>query len=168
MFVGAFLGVCVLLLADVKTDYSHSVDFGQIHTYSWIKVQASNQLWQERITGDVDRALQSKGWQRVDSNGDAGVTAFGSTKEQPTLNTFYDGFGGGWRWRGMGETMATTTVEETPIGTLVVDIFDGHDKNLIWRGMATNTLSGDAEKNAKKLTKTVDDMFKNFPPKPKG
>src|SRR5579863_1697120 len=155
LFVVAFLGVCVLLMADVKTDYSHSVNFGQFHTYSWIKVQAGDQLWQQRITNDLDRTLQSKGWQKVDSNGDVGVTAFGSTKEQPTLNTFYDGFGGGWFWQGMGDSMATTTEEDTPVGTLVVDLFDTHTKKLIWRGKATNTLSGDAEKNEKKLAKTV-------------
>jgi hypothetical protein len=82
------------------------------------------------------------------------------------LNTFYDGLGGGWRWGGFGESTTTTT--ETPVGTLVVDIFDMSGKQLLWRSTATNTLSGSPEKNAKKLTKTVDDMFKNFPPKPKG
>lgn len=165
-FVVALLGVCVMLFADIKTDYSHSTDFSRYKTYSWIKVQAGTQLWQDRIKRDVDQALQSKGWQEVPSSGDASVSAFGSTKEQQTLNTFYDGLGGGWRWGGFDE--ATTTTEETPVGTLVVDIFDTPTKKLIWRSVATNTLSGDPEKNAKRLTKTVQDTFKNFPPKPKG
>jgi Domain of unknown function (DUF4136) len=167
VFVVGLLGICVMLLADVKVDYKHSANFGQFKTYSWIKVQARDQLWQERIQNDVNRALQAKGWQMAPSGGDTGVTAFGSTKEQPTLNTFYDGLGGGWLWGG-GLSEATTTTTETPIGTLVVDIFDSQTKQLIWRAMATDTLSGNPEKNAKKLEKTVDDMFKNFPPRPKG
>jgi hypothetical protein len=164
----ALLGVSAMLVAEVKTDYSHSTDFGKYHTYSWIKVQASDQLWQERIKRDVDQTLQAKGWQMVPNGGDAGVTAFGATKEQQTLNTFYDGFGGGWRWRGFGDGMATTTVENTPVGTLVVDLFDQQSKSLIWRGTASDTLSDKPENNEKKLMKTVNDMFKNFPPKPKG
>jgi Domain of unknown function (DUF4136) len=163
------LGICALLLADVKTDYDHQANFGKYHTYSWLKVQASDQLWQERIQRDVDSSLQEKGWQMVASGGDASVSAFGHTQNEQTMETFYDGFGGGWRWRGFGgEGLATTTVENTPVGTLTVDIFDTQSKQLLFRATATNTLSGSAEKNEKKLASTVQDMFKHFPPKPKG
>ena len=100
----------------------------------------------------------------VPSGGDASVSAFGATKNKQTLDTFYDGFGGGWRWRGFGDMgMSTTTVENTPEGTLVVDIFDSQSKKLIWRGKATEALSTKPEKNAEKLDKTVADLFKKFP-----
>jgi hypothetical protein len=160
-------GAALLLAADVKTDYSHSADFGRYHTYSWIKVDAGNPLWVDRIQRDIDGELSAKGWMRVDSGGDAAVSAFGSTHNQQTLQTFYDGFGGGWFWRGFGNT-ATTTVENTPVGTLVVDIFDAQTKKLIWRGSGNNTLSDKPEKNEKKLESTVQDMFKHFPPASKG
>lgn len=100
------------------------------------------------------------------SGGDAGVAAFGSTRTEKTLETFYNGLGGGWFWRGFGPATATTYVENTPVGTLVVDIFDNQTKKLIWRGTATETLSSKPEKNDKKLEKAVEDMFKHFPPKP--
>src|SRR5262249_22500828 len=109
----------------------------------------------------------SKGWQQVSSGGDASVSAFGATHNEQTLQTFYDGFGGGWFWRGF-DTTATTTVENTPVGTLMVDIFDTKTKKLIWRGSASDTLSSKPEKNENKLEKSVDDMFKHFPPPPKG
>jgi hypothetical protein len=167
MLVIAFLGICALLFAEVKTDYSHSVDFGKYRTYSWLKVQAGDDLWKDRIQRDVDLALQDKGWQKVESGGDAGVAAFGAMKTEQTLQTFYDNLGGGWFWGGFDGT-ATTTVQNTPVGTLVADIFDGPTKKLMWRGMSTNTLSGDPEKNAKKLQQSVEEMFKHFPPKSKG
>jgi hypothetical protein len=64
------------------------------------------------------------------------------TRNQQPLNTFYDGFGGGWRWRGFGEFGdATTTTEAYQIGTPVVDLFDAGSKNLIWR--ASSRSSGD-------------------------
>jgi hypothetical protein len=36
---------------------------------------------------------------------------------------------------------------------------------LIWRGVATDTLSSNPEKNTKKLDGEVHNLFKNFPPK---
>ena len=70
---------------------------------------------------------------QVPSGGDAAVSAFGATHERQMLETFYDGFGG-WRWRGFGPDLATTTTVNTPVGALVLDISDGHTQQLIWRG----------------------------------
>jgi hypothetical protein len=164
---GLITGAAILLFAaDVKTDYSHSVDFGNYHTYSWLKVDAGNPLWVDRIKRDVNNELSAKGWMEVPSGGDAGVSAFGATHEKQSLQTFYDGFGGGWRWGGFGD-IATTTPIETPVGTLVVGIFDAHNKQLIWRGASQRTLSDKPDKNEKKLESSVQDMFKHFPPAPK-
>jgi predicted outer membrane lipoprotein len=156
------------VLATVKTDHSHSVDFSHYKTYSWIKISVEDPLWEDRVTRAVDSQLSAKGWTKVDSDGDAAVAAYGSTHTQKTLQTWYDGFGGGWYWRGFGDGLATTTVQETPVGTLMIDIFDGPTKKLIWRGVASDTLSGKPEKDEKKMDKAVAEMFKNFPPAPKG
>jgi Domain of unknown function (DUF4136) len=83
------------LNAQVKTDYDHSANFAFYKTYSWIRVQSDDFLWDSRIKQDVDTQLAAKGWTKVDSNGDAAVSAFRSTQDQQTLQTFYDGFGGG-------------------------------------------------------------------------
>ena len=112
-------------------------------------------------------ALAARGWTRVESGGDAAVSAFGRVAEHDTLETFYTGFGGGWRWREFGDGFATTTVEKTPVGTLVLDIFDSTSKKLIWRGTASEVLSDKPEKNEMKVEKALTEMFKHFPPPPK-
>ncbi|HWO39103.1 MAG TPA: DUF4136 domain-containing protein, partial [Candidatus Acidoferrum sp.] len=90
------------------------------------------------------------------------------THNQQTLNTFYDGFGGGWRWRGFGGFGdATTTTETYQVGTLVVDLFDAKTKSLTWRGSSSDTLSNNADKNTKNLDKGVQKMFSHFPPEAK-
>jgi hypothetical protein len=162
------LACACVVFAAVTTDYSHSADWSKYKTYSWIKVAVENPLWEDRVTRAVDAQLTAKGWTKVDDGGDASVAAYGSTKTQKTLQTWYDGFGGGWFWHGFGDGLATTTVEETPIGTLMVDIFDSSTHKLIWRGVASNTLSGKPEKDEKKLEKAVEEMFKKFPPPAKG
>src|SRR5713226_6592828 len=84
----------------VKTDYDRSTDFSQYKTYSWEKVQTQDQLLVDRIRGAVNGALAAKGWTEVPSGGNVAIVAIEMTKNQQTLNTFYDGFGGGWRWGG--------------------------------------------------------------------
>jgi hypothetical protein len=163
LLIPMFAGVC-LLLASVKTDYDHQANFSQYKTYSWIGAKATDDLWADRITQAVDGQLAAKGWTKVASGGDATVSAFGRVRNEQTLDTFYNGFGGGWRWRGFGDGMATTTVENTPVGSLTVDVFDAKSKHLIWRASSTETLSSKPEKNEKKLEKAVEDMFKKFPP----
>jgi hypothetical protein len=149
---------------DVHTDYDKNVVFERFHTYSWGKVQTTNPLWVSRIQSAVDKSLGEKGWQKVESGGDVVVVAVGGTKNAQEYQTFYDGMGG-WRWRGFGET--TTTVETYKVGTLVVDLYDGSNKQLVWRGTSSDTLSDNPEHNEKNLDKAVDKMFKKFPPPPK-
>ena len=85
------------------------------------------------------------------------------TKSHQTVDTYYDGFGGGWRWGG-GFGDATTSVDTYKVGTLVIDMFDAHTKKLIWRGSSSDTLSDKSDKNIKNLDKGVQKMFDHFPP----
>jgi Domain of unknown function (DUF4136) len=151
----------------VKTDYDRSANFAQYKTYSWEHVKTQDPLDVDRIKSAVNSALAAKGWTQVDSGGDVCINAVEITQNQQTLNTFYDGFGGGWGWRrfgGGGFGQATTTTETYKVGTVVVDLFDSKTKQLIWRGSESDTLSNKSEKNIKNLDKGVDKMFKNFPP----
>jgi Domain of unknown function (DUF4136) len=151
----------------VKTDYDRSANFGQYKTYSWEQVKTKEALDVDRIKSAVSAALAAKGWTQVESGGDVSIIALEMTQNQQTLNTFYDGFGGGWGWRrfgggGFGE--ATTTTETYMVGTLVVDLYDTKTKQLLWRGSSSDTLSKNSNKNIKNLDKGVEKMFKKFPP----
>ncbi|HTU42541.1 MAG TPA: DUF4136 domain-containing protein [Candidatus Aquilonibacter sp.] len=146
---------------EIKVDYDHHANFSQYKTYTWGKVETQNPLWDDRIKEAVDQELAKKGWTEVASGGDVTVMAIGTTRDQPTLQTFYDGFPG-WRWGGFGE--ATTLVEHYEVGTLIIDIFDSRDKQLIWRGSASDTLPDKPDKAIKDLQKAVDKMFDHFPP----
>ncbi len=87
------------------------------HTYSWIGVSASEPLWKQRIMSAVDSEMSAKGFQKVESGGDVGVSAIGKLTERDTMQTFYDGFPGwGWRarWWGGGMGMGTATTEVVP------------------------------------------------------
>jgi hypothetical protein len=170
--VFVLIGVMFLFAAkssaqQVKTDYDRSANFVQYKTYSWEQVKTKDALDVDRVKSAVNAALAAKGWSQVDSGGDVSIIAVETTQEQQSLNTFYDGFGGGWGWRrfgggGFGE--ATTTTDTYKVGTLVVDLFETKTKQLLWRGTSSDTLSNNSDKNIKNLDKGMDEMFEHFLP----
>ena len=177
------LGSSIAALADnVRTDYDHSANFSQYHTYSWGQVKTTNPFYVTRIQQAVDAQLQAKGWQLVPSNASVTVFAFDNVQNQQQVQTLYNNWGGGWGggwgwggwgWGGMGmgmpggfDTTATTTTTNQPVGNLVIDLFEGNSKNLLWRGLATEDLSTNSTKNTNMLDNDIKNMFKSFPPKP--
>jgi hypothetical protein len=165
---GAFLMVLLgsAFGQHIQTDFDHQANFSRYKTYSWQEVKASNSLWDARIKEAVNAQLAAKGWTQVDNGADVAIVAIKTTQTEKTLQTFYDGFGGGWRWRGFGGFgESTTTEQDYKEGTLVVDMYDASTKQLIWRGSAEDMLSDKAEKNEKNLDKGVVKMFKSFPPR---
>jgi hypothetical protein len=167
----SFLGIVLLCAGSsfaqqVRTDYARNVDFNQYKTYNWGAVHTQDELWTDRIKSAVNSALGMKGWTQVDSGGDVSLMAMEMTQDHRTLNTYYDNFGGGWRWGG-GFGTATTTEDTYKVGTLVVDLFDSKTKMLIWRGSCSEALSSKSDKNIKNLDKGVEKMFEHFPPETK-
>jgi len=151
----------------VKTDYDRAANFGQYKTYSWEKIQTQDPFMADRIKNVVNAALAAKGLTQVPSGGGISIIGIETTQNQQTLDTFYNGFGGGWRWRGFGGLGdATTTVENYKVGTFVIDLFDTNTKKLIWRGSTSETLSSKSKNNIKNLDKGVEKMFQKYPPAP--
>ena len=155
---------------DVKVDYDKAADFTKYKTFA-IKLGTSwnNPLSEKRVVTEIQQGLTEKGWTATtdDAKADAVVVLHGATEKQKSLNTFYSGGYGGYGWRGGwggGMSSSTTTVDEYTVGTLVVDIFDAKSKQLVYRGTASDEISNKPEKNAKKLAKASDKLFKDFPP----
>ncbi|HTD55341.1 MAG TPA: DUF4136 domain-containing protein [Silvibacterium sp.] len=174
-----FTSAVAAFAGNVRTDYDHGVNFAQYHTYSWGKVQTSDPFFVDRVKQAVDKELQAKGWQLLPSGGSVTVMATDNVHNQKEVQTVYDGWGGGWGggwgwggwgwggWAGPGGFGdATTTTTNQPVAHLVVDLFDSGSKNLLWRGLATEDLSSNANRNTKSLDSDVGKMFKDFPPKP--
>ena len=161
LLMTAMMLTAVTAWANIATDYDHKANFARYKTYSWAKVETSDSLWDQRVKNAVNSQLAAKGWSQVPADGDVVVSARGVIRDQQQLNTFYNGFGGR-RFGGFGSS--TTTVDTYKVGSLIVDMFDGSTQNLLWRGIASDTLSDKADKNIKSLDKNVQKMFKHFPP----
>jgi len=163
LIICVFVMVPLALIAqDVQTDYDHTTDFSKYKTFTWIKQpKTENPLMQQRIIDAVNTQLETKGLRLVSTDADLGISANTATREEQTLNSFYDGFSG-WGWH---RYWGPVTVETYTVGTLVVDLFDMQTKQVKWWSAASDTISDKPEKNAKKLNEAVEKMFKHFPPK---
>jgi hypothetical protein len=152
-----------VLAQKITTEFEPGTDLRSYKTFTWIKQpNVSDPILKQRIVDDVNAQLTAKGYRLVADGGDLGVAAHVATRTERTLNTFYDGFGGGWRWGG-GFGTATTMVDSYQEGTLVVDLFDCMTKRAIWRGTAEQELSSDPQKETSNIAKATEKMFKKFP-----
>jgi hypothetical protein len=165
ILVGLFLPLLMVgsaLAQKVTTDFDRSADFSGYTTYAWVPSQnpAKSPLWHARIIENVDQQLAAKGLRKMDAAAEADlyVTYNGGLRETTSLQ----GFGTGGRWS--GGSFSVNKVTETE-GTLIVDLFDPRTRQLVWRGIATETVSEKTEKNIAKLEKVVKKLFKDFPPK---
>jgi hypothetical protein len=152
------LSAASLLLAGTKTGYDRLADFSQYKTYSWIATPPPGDPWADRIVLDVDAQLEQKGWRKIQSGGDMVVSAFGRTHDAQTVEGHYTNIDGGWKWQGFGDA---AKADETEVGTLLVDVFDGKSKKLIWRGSSTETLS--AKPDTDRLEQDITYLFRDFP-----
>jgi hypothetical protein len=163
LVVVAALSACSTL--QTTADYDRSVDFSKYRTFAFKDVQpAANQLVARRIAGAIEGVLTSKGLIRDDANPDLWVVAHARIHNETQIVTFDTAWGYGWRWRGPG--FATSTVEQIPVGTLVVDLVDTRVNEMVWRGTASDSLDPSdtpAEKD-EHLRDAVSTMMENFPP----
>jgi len=67
----------------------------------------------------------------------------------------------------IGGGFATVNQNIENVGSLIVDLVDAPQNQLIWRAVGTDTLSDKPEKNAEKIQKTVAKMFQKYPPNQK-
>lgn len=168
------IGLTVVLLvpaltygAKIQNDYDLGVDFLNYTTYAWQEGTRSSQAGvHERILHAVDSVLTHKYLRRIQANPDLNVTYHASTTDELNIDISRYGYTYGPRWQwggGMGKTK--TSSQRYPKETLVIDLWEAKSRRLIWRGVATGALSPDPAKNAEKIAKAVQEMFKSFPPR---
>ena len=71
--------------ASVYTDYNHSIDFRQYHTFSIYKVRSGDPLMQGRLQSDIEASLRERGWQEVPQGGDVAITAISNVKNEQEI-----------------------------------------------------------------------------------
>ncbi|MGB8768207.1 MAG: DUF4136 domain-containing protein [Candidatus Korobacteraceae bacterium] len=160
--------VCALFLLvaapvfaqQVSVNYNHDASFAQFHTYAWggnNQNQIQNSILAQVAQQDINNAMQQKGLQMVQEsqNPDLIITASGGERAQTSYNV--------WGMRGIGGGMGGISPEQNVEATMVVSLYNPKTQELVWRGIAQNTLNNNGNKNQQMVEKAVQKMFKQWP-----
>jgi hypothetical protein len=147
-------------------DWDHTTDWSQFHTFQLVDgTRDPVTFTQKRIEDAVSSALTGKGWAVATSNPDILVYTHVVLTNQQQWNATSMGGGFGYRgWGGMGRT-TQATMTNIPMGTLVIDLVNPKTKELVWRGQATDQVSGTGEDQGT-IQEAVRRLFERFPPTP--
>lgn len=165
------LGVALLgtmaLAQSVSYDYDRAVDFARYRTYAWVRgTNLNDELNHKRVVRAIDSQLALKGLGRVETElgADMLVAYHASFDDHLQITGMSSGFGA----PRFGNVTGMATTQKVVSGTLVVDMMDGKTRTIVWRGFAERDLNPTAnpEKREKNITKAVEKIFKNYPPKP--
>ena len=161
----SLLAIPFILAQDVKYNFMPGTDFAKYHTYKWVAIEGGShpdQIVDVQIKQAIDAQLAAKALTKTDDEkADLYIGYQIAIDQEKQWNAY--GMGPGLRWGGM----ATATSSAIEIGTLVVDMYDPATKQLIWTGHATKTLdpSSNPQKNQKNLEKSIEKLFKDYPPR---
>ena len=144
----------------VSVNYNHNANFSQYHTYAWGSNntnQIQNSILAQVAQQDIEAAMSQKGLQKVEEsqNPDLILTASGGEHEQTSYSA--------WVMRGIGGGMGGISPQQNVDSTMVISLYDLKQKELVWRGIAENTLSNKGNKNQEMVQKAVQKMFKQWP-----
>jgi hypothetical protein len=183
LVVAVILAGCSTM--EISHDYDPKANFAGLKTYEWLKEPQKptgdpridgNTILQNRIHEAVDTELTARGFRKVTSDPDFLVAyhvSLDRRRSVQTLNNYY-GYGPGWGygygaayrpgyWAGSPETY----VYEYEEGTLILDIVDPKNKELMWRGSAQDEVhfKSTPEKDQTQLNEAVHKMLESFPPR---
>jgi len=165
----AFLSSCSSL--DISTDFDPTQDFSKYKTYRWARIKerdpndvlSKNIMLRKRVQVAVNRGLKDKGFEKLD-RGKPDFIVFVHAGVQQRTNVYYHGgyhYGGWW-----GPYGSYSSVSHYKQATLVVDIVDTEEKELSWRGIASDELQSysDHEVLQEELDYVISAMLEDFPP----
>jgi len=154
-----------------QIQWNNKYAFDAVKTFAWqdtpeTSLEGRNPFMHSLIKNTIEAELATSGLTEVDANPDVWVNYHASTTTETQLRTDSYGYsmGGygmaGWGYYGMaaGPVSSTTRVVEYTKGTLVVDIWDAASKELVWRGMMTDTLPDNVQKAEKLVVRAIGKM----------
>lgn len=163
----------------IRVDYDKQLNFAQFKTYAWAPHGAvAHPMLAANLVGAIEDELKARGLQKVtmDQNPGLIIQVYGSIDQETSYNStdpLYNGSGGippfDPSFSGpllYGQFGATSVTIHK--GQLVVDLIDGSNRKVVWRGMSQQNLARDPNKLVSQVNNAVSKMFKQYPVKAQG
>lgn len=164
--------------AQVHVDFDKKVDFKNYKTFRFEPGKVIRKLGvrdtestflNQYIDEAVTKALVAKGLTPTTTHPDLVITYLAGAREKQQVQNYmtnpgfypYSGFYGMGGWWGPGwNNFWVRNYEE---GTVILDIYDAHKTELVWRAYAVSSINNFNEK--KFVEKQISKSLKHFPPK---
>lgn len=181
-FKNISLAVAIMMIVTscAVTDIDRSVDFSSYKSFSWgtSEIVAKNPVYNSdlisrNIKSTIENEFAKRGIVQDKKNPDFLVSFKTFTEEKLTTtggNAFYGAYpfplrfypmGFGWGWPMYGSFSSPRSYEYTE-GTLIVDVKDTRNDELIWRGVVSGNVDN-AKKLQKQIQKGIRAIMKKYP-----
>ncbi len=169
--------VATVRAQDVAVDFDRSVDFSKFKTYTWASgVPAKNPFVDRQIRTVIEQHLTAKGLRRVEEGGDLSLIYIAAVDRDIQVSTAQWATTGNWMNQTVSGISVSSQMWDVEVGMLLVCLSDTTGKSLLWRGRAKTMLdkrsnnknameamAEDAKKVEKRVKKSVEKMFKQYP-----
>jgi hypothetical protein len=165
---GAAMGATPVLAESATVNYDHTVNFLKFKTYTWQKVHATDPGVEDRITIALNRNMLGRYMTEVSSGGDVTITAVEATQDKQEFTSFYSSLGDfDWQrgWGSAGFLDSPATLQDVPLGTLIIDMYNPKSHKLLWRGTITEAVAASGDKNDRTIDHAVTQLINKYPPK---
>jgi len=150
----------------VRADHDSQHDFSHYSTFALFERQGKeprrpqmSPIVDRRIASTMAAELETKGFNSTSArNADFLVTFYTAVRQRVVVS--HAGWYGWGRW---GMRGGARWANSYPEGTLVIDIIDRRDRQLVWRGVGESAFTKMNPSNDK-VTKKVAKILASFPP----
>ena len=165
---GMAMAATPLLAQTVTVDYDHTVNFLKFKTYTWQKLHATDPSVEDRINIALKRDMEGRYMTEVASGGDVTITAVDATQDKAEFINFYSSLSG-FDWQHVsgatGFLDSGTDLQDVPLDTLIIDIYNPTTHQLLWRGAVTEPVAKSEDKNDRTIDHAVTLLISKYPPK---
>jgi hypothetical protein len=152
----------------IAIDYDKDVSFEKYKTFSLIKPKykpqrtgiSQNPLFTKEVLHEIQTVLESKGFEKAESRESSDFLVHFYAMIQHRRDIVPPAYHVG-RWGRVWRTRPGHVVHYKE-GTLIIDIVDRTEKDLIWQGVGKGIL--DPHNPAANLIEAVKEVLKSFPP----
>ena len=174
-FVSIFLQACSGIT--VSQDYEKEYNFSGLKTFAWKPNEDNgygvkdNDLVDKRIRTAIENNLLARSYRLIDSSTPDFFISYHLTVEQKITSSGMSGgvsIGRSSRGRYGGVGMSTgSEVRAYDQGTLLIDVTIPLGDQLVWRGVATQSVSDHSspDESTVRINETVEKILAQFPPK---
>ncbi|MGG5291629.1 DUF4136 domain-containing protein [Pseudomonas shirazensis] len=165
---------------NVQQDFDASRDFAGYRTWAWQEPalqyrpddpRIKSDLTEQRIRQAVEQQLDQRGLRLAQGNARADLKLRAylivEQRQQQITTNYGGGWGGYWGGYWGGPMYNETRNVDYKVATIQVDMFDGRDGKLVWRGSAEqimNRYPPSPEERNQAIQKTVDQVLSQYPP----